>query len=248
MRRKRTKREELEREEVIRRMLQDGHSLDDICDHPKVDMFKGNLKRKIKLMEKQGKLSTVTHDVDTSKLDAIDEQIEKIELDLVSYEEEQKKQGLSLKENLAITETINRLRREKRLAQNRRDKLVMTPTTRPKTKVKKKSIPWPQREEMELLQLDKEWGTTREETEAHIDHAANKFNIYLEALRMYAYDHNIKYKTWKHLLEQLDKKKISTKVAADYAIERLDGEDKELLEEFLYGDNEKLLRLLGYNT
>ena len=133
---RRTKAEEKQRDAMIMRMLQEGHGLVTIADE--LDMYTHNLKRRIKRLEEQGMLAQIPNFSDDIK--AINKELARIETEIECFARMLAEPRLDNAEVIAISNTLIKLRRQKKQFLAEKQKLSYTPVKMPKQQDLKKTM------------------------------------------------------------------------------------------------------------
>jgi transposase-like protein len=133
---RRTKAEEKQRDAVIIRMLQEGYSVQSIADE--LGIYPHNLKRRIRRLEEQGMLAQIPNFSDDMK--AIDTELERIEAEIERFTGMLAQPKLDNAEVIAISNSLVKLRRQKKQFLAEKHKLSFTPVKMPKQQDLKKTV------------------------------------------------------------------------------------------------------------
>jgi hypothetical protein len=180
---KMTRIQERQREEIISRMLQDGYDIQQIAEHPQVDMLSHNLRRKIRKMRERGILGTASYFQDASELKTIEKELGRIAEEIDTYAKELRQEGLSNNRKNEISRHLSALRRvQQRYIQEKR-RLISAPTQKFDPVIKDRET-WSETEERLISQVMEYNNCTKSEAYKLVDEAAVRIAELLDEERL----------------------------------------------------------------
>jgi len=133
---RRTKAEEKQRDAMIIRMMQGGYSVQSIADE--LGMYTHNLKRRIRRLEEQGMLAQIPNF--SADMKAIGAELARIETEIERFVAMLAEPKLDNADVIAISNTLVKLRRQKKQFLAEKQKLSYTPVKMPKPQDLKKTM------------------------------------------------------------------------------------------------------------